>query len=125
MQRVAFLIIANAWLKLYIEQKSQECSSLTNDKMSKYNQLHMFLTGPGGTGKTYVIGGLTKLMVSYNSEHCIRYLAPTGGVAKLIGGMTIHKGLDSAIKQKNKGKGNCKPGENLEDYTVLVNLNKI
>ena len=65
MQWVAFLIIANAWLKLYIEQKSQECSSLTNDKMSKYNQLHMFLTGPGGTGKIYVIGGLIKLMVSY------------------------------------------------------------
>ena len=65
MQRVAFLIIANAWFKLYIEQKPQECSSLTNDKISKYNQLHMFLTGPGGSGKTYVIGGLTKLIVSY------------------------------------------------------------
>ena len=33
MQQVAFLILANAWLKLYIEQKSQECSSLSNDKM--------------------------------------------------------------------------------------------
>ena len=84
----------------------------------------MFLTGPGGTGKTYVIGGLTKLMVSYNCEHHIRYLAPTGGVAKLIGSMTIHKGLGIAIKQKNKGKGNSKPGENSENYTVLVNLNK-
>ena len=71
MQRVAFLIIANAWLKLYIEQKSQECSLLSNDNRSKYNQLRMFITGPGGTGKTHVIGGLTKLMVSYNSEHRI------------------------------------------------------
>ena len=71
MQPVNFLIIANAWLKLYIEQKSQDCSLLSNDMMSNYNQLHMFLTGPGGTGKTYVIGGSTKLMVTYNCEHCI------------------------------------------------------
>ena len=102
MQRVAFLIIANAWLKLYIEQKSRECSSLHNDTMTNYDQLRMFLTGPGGTGKTYVIGGLTKLMVSYNCEHCIRYLAPTSGVVKLIGGMIIHKGLGIAIKQKKE-----------------------
>ena len=122
---MAFLIIANAWLKLYIEQKSQECSSLSNDNRSKYNQLCMSLTGPGGTRKTYVIGGLTKLMISYNSKHRIQYLAPTGGAAKLIGGMTLHKGLGIAIKQKNKGKGSHKPGEISEDYTVLVNLNKI
>ena len=43
----------------------------------------------------------------------------------MIGGMTIHKGLGIAIKQVNKGKGNQKPGENCEDYTILVNLTKV
>ncbi|KAF8287744.1 hypothetical protein DL93DRAFT_2045564, partial [Clavulina sp. PMI_390] len=59
--------------------------------------LRMCLTGPGGTGKTYVVNSLKELMKHYGRAHEIRFLAPTGGAAKLIGGQTIHSGLGISI----------------------------
>ncbi|KAF5342709.1 hypothetical protein D9758_015874 [Tetrapyrgos nigripes] len=86
--------------------------------------LQMFLTGPGGTGKTHVINSVKEVMKMYSKDHCIRYLAPTGWAASLIDGMTIHKDLGIKIKSKDKGKGNQKLGENEEDYSVCINVKK-
>ena len=107
MQQAAFLVAANSWLTLHAyHDLCNNTSPPSNNDMKKPEPLHMFLTGPGGTGKTQVIGRLNQLLISYNCGHQICYLAPTGGVAKMIGGMTIHKGLGIAIKQVKKGKGN-------------------
>ena len=65
------------------------------------------------------------MLISYDCGYQIHYLAPTGRVAKMIGGMTIHKGLGIAIKQVIKGKGNWKLEDNCEDYTILITPTKV
>lgn len=82
----------------------------------------MLMTGPGGTGKTYVVNAVHSVMEHYGCGHIIRYLAPTGSTAMLINGVTIHKGLGIKIKSRNKGKGNRHPGESGEDYTILISV---
>jgi hypothetical protein len=58
----------------------------------------MLMTGPGGTGKTYVVNAFHELMAEYNCAHQIRYLAPTGNTAvNLPSGQTIHKGIGLTI----------------------------
>ena len=84
--------------------------------------LCMLMTRPGGTGKTPVVKAVQKVMDHYGCAHKIRFLAPTGSAAALIDGMTIHKGLGIKIKSKEKGKGNCKPGIDIEDYTVIISI---
>ena len=57
--------------------------------MSKKNPLeckqNIFLTGPGGTGKTYLINEFIK-----NHEGRVCICAPTGTAASNIGGVTMH-----------------------------------
>ncbi|KAG2124012.1 hypothetical protein DEU56DRAFT_744930, partial [Suillus clintonianus] len=84
--------------------------------------LSMVMTGPGGTGKTYVINAVKAVMSHYGCAHQIRYLAPTGSAASLIDGMTIHKGLGIKIKVNRNGKSNRQLGESSEDYTVLISV---
>ena len=80
----------------------------------------MLLTGPGGTGKTYVVKALWGVMAKYGCQHLLQFLAPTGSTTSLIEGMTIHKGF--RIKVKSKGKSNCKLGESEEDYMMLISV---
>lgn len=113
-QWIAFRIIAEHFVHNYIEKQSDTSLPLT-----------MLMTGPGGTGKTHVVKAVRAVMEYYDHGHIIRFLAPTGSAAALIDGMTIHKGLGIKIKANNKGKGNRKPGESLQDYSVIVsNQNK-
>ena len=64
--------------------------------------LRMLMTGPGGTGKTYVINALQSLMARFKCAHWLRYLAPTGNTAvNLPGGQTIHKGMGLSIRVDN------------------------
>ena len=63
-------------------------------------QLCILLTGPGGTGKTHIVCAVNKVMSPYGCEHHIHYLAPTGSIAKISNGMTVHKGLGIAIQKK-------------------------
>ena len=53
----------------------------------------MLMTGPGGTGKTWVVKAVCSIMQHYNCGHKIQFLTPTGSAAALINGMTVHKGL--------------------------------
>ncbi|KAF5343799.1 hypothetical protein D9758_016212 [Tetrapyrgos nigripes] len=114
-QYQSFYIIASRFLQRYIFQDPEELNK---------DPLHMFLTGPGGTGKTHVVKSVQEVMKLYGMDHRIRFLAPTGRAASLIDGMTIHKGLGIQIKSKEKGKGNRKLGESEEDYTVCINVKK-
>ncbi|KAG1874168.1 hypothetical protein C8R48DRAFT_569511, partial [Suillus tomentosus] len=80
-QKICFRIICEWFVNKHILKKNE------------LSPLSMVMTGPGGTGKTYVINAVKALMVHYGCGHQIRYLAPTGSAASLIDGMTIHKGL--------------------------------
>ncbi|KAF9061537.1 hypothetical protein BDP27DRAFT_1173611, partial [Rhodocollybia butyracea] len=60
---------------------------------SNEEPLRMLLTGSGGTGKTRVVNAVKEVMRRYGIDHALRYMAPTGTAASLIGGTTIHKGL--------------------------------
>ena len=121
-QKMVFVIVSNAWLELYAWQQRH---TFENTNCEPPPQLRMVITGPGGTGKTYAIGAVNNVMNVYGCEHCIHYLAPTGGAAKIIGGMTVHKGLGIAIKKRNKGKGNRSIDQDKEDYTVMINVKKL
>lgn len=80
----------------------------------------MFMTGPGGTGKTHVVNAVKKFMAYYHCDHKLWFLAPMGSAASLINRMTIHKGLNIRIKSRDKGKGNHGPGDSADDYNVAV-----
>ncbi len=67
------------------------------DTLEEPFPLHMFLTGPGGTGKTHIIKALIAVMRGFDSEHLLKFLAPTGSVAALNDGMTIHKAFGLSI----------------------------
>ena len=110
-QWVAFKIIARSFIREHVE-------GIKSDS----EPLRMLMTGPGGTGKTHVVKAVQQVMEHYGCAHKIRFLAPTGSAATLIDGMTIHKGLGIKIKSKEKGKGNRKLGNSIEDYTVVISI---
>ena len=83
-QRIAFEICASKFHEL-LENQSEDATT--------YHPLWMFLTGPGGTRKTYVVNCLKILMQEYGQAHWIRFLAPMGSATNLIGGQTIHSGI--------------------------------
>jgi hypothetical protein len=110
-QWIAFRIIARSFVNRYVyKQDLQE------------EPLRMFMTGPGGTGKTHVVKAVQKVMEHYGAAHSIRFLAPTGSAAALIDGMTIHKGLGIKVRSNEKGKGNRKLGDHSEDYSVIISI---
>lgn len=82
----------------------------------------MVMSGPGRTGKTYVVNAVRALMIRYGCSHQIHFLAPTDLAASLIDGMTIHKGLGIKIQVNRNGKSNQHVGESMEDYTVLISV---
>lgn len=118
-QFVAFKIASTR----FVEILQAEGNGLS-DKDKNDLALRMLMTGPGGTGKTHVVRALHAVMTAYGCSHRIRYLAPTGTAAALIDGTTIHSGLGIQIESKRKGKGGRNPGEDVEDYSVVVNPKK-
>ena len=110
-QWLAYCIITKYFLQKFIVKEDTPC------------RLCMFMTGPGGMGKTHIVRTVKTVMDHYNCAHIIRFLAPTGSAANLIDGMTIHKGLGIKIQSHKKGKGNREPGENKEDLSVIISIN--
>ncbi|KAE9384724.1 hypothetical protein BT96DRAFT_744223, partial [Gymnopus androsaceus JB14] len=55
--------------------------------------LRLFLSSPGGTGKTHVVKAVKEVLRYFGLDHTIRFVAPTGTAANLIDGTTIHSGL--------------------------------
>ncbi|PPQ74557.1 hypothetical protein CVT26_007815 [Gymnopilus dilepis] len=53
-------------------------------------QLLMFVSGVGGTGKSHVIKAIVRLFENANKRKSLLLGAPTGSAALLIGGSTLH-----------------------------------
>ena len=90
-QREIFDVVLT-WGKTFVQ-------NLKLDEGSKIEPLHIFLTGNGGCGKSFLVKcmyeALNKLL-SYkgdNSKAKVMLLAPTGVAAININGTTIHTGL--------------------------------
>ncbi|KAF6752525.1 hypothetical protein DFP72DRAFT_759901, partial [Ephemerocybe angulata] len=96
-QRIAYRIIIDHFIQRFIIRNPEALP------------LRMLMTGPGGTGKTYVVNSVKQVMKAYGSDQAMCYLAPTGSAAALIDGMTIHKGL----------------GLKIENFSVLVSIQNL
>ncbi|PPQ75657.1 hypothetical protein CVT26_001814 [Gymnopilus dilepis] len=114
-QTMAFRIIVRAFLQMMQDDVSG-VNKPTDPHFKKY--LSLLLTGPGGTGKTHVVKAVQRVMDAYGYGHRIRFMAPSGSAAALIGGMTIHKGLFIKVMKTHKGKSNREPGESEEYYHI-------
>ncbi|KAK0229870.1 hypothetical protein EDD85DRAFT_751977, partial [Armillaria nabsnona] len=55
--------------------------------------LRMFLSGPGGTGKSTVINAIWTYFISRGQERRFRLTSYTGIAACNISGMTLHSAL--------------------------------
>ncbi|PBK69309.1 hypothetical protein ARMSODRAFT_844757, partial [Armillaria solidipes] len=84
-QDIAFRIVTNT----YLCRKVASSSEIGNGP--EPYPMRMFLTGPGGTGKTHVIRALMSVMERCGDKHALRFLAPTGSAAAINDGMTVHK----------------------------------
>jgi len=62
------------------------------------NSKNIFLTGPAGTGKSFVINEIKKWAMSNNKKYAITAL--TGCAAVLIGGRTLHSTLGLGLGDK-------------------------
>ncbi|KAJ3816482.1 hypothetical protein F5880DRAFT_1449753, partial [Lentinula raphanica] len=62
----------------------------------KAEPLRMYLGGPGGTGKSYVIGCLDRFFRERNQTRRFRLCLYTGVAASNISGMTLHSALNFA-----------------------------
>lgn len=112
-QNIVYRIIINRFLDQTIYKIDSEDNK---------DALRMFLTGPGGTGKTHSVKAVQKLMKTFGYSHLIRFLGPTGSSARQVGGMTIHKGLGLKISSNTKGKSCRKPGEDNDGYSVYISV---
>jgi hypothetical protein len=90
-QWIAYLIVARKFISDLVADSNGQPRTLP---------VRLFLTGPGGTGKSHVVNSLKKLMAAYGAEDRLRLLAPTGSTAGLIDATTIHKGFGIHIKRK-------------------------
>ena len=85
--------------QLNVEQKSVFDYVMKNAHAQK--QIHLFCTGPGGTGKSFLICCITQhLCLKYAKQHGIKPVVlagPTGICSKNIHGVTLHSLLKLPI----------------------------
>ncbi|GBB87368.1 hypothetical protein RclHR1_13810001 [Rhizophagus clarus] len=65
--------------------------NILGPKTQKNKYPYFFITGPAGTGKSFIINLITKDLINKRSKYLL--LAPTGVAAQNIGGQTIHSAL--------------------------------
>jgi hypothetical protein len=118
-QLTAFNLIAEEVVSCVLQSPSEEHASR--------DPLRLFMTGKGGTGKSYVVNSVKEILARYGCQHMMRMLAPTGAAANVIGGTTIHRGLRIKVQQRKngKGKGNRELGEDKDDYSIVINRKDI
>ncbi len=93
-QDIAFRIVTKA----YLCWKVASSSEISNGP--ELYPMRMFLTGPGGMGKTHVIRALMSIMECCGDKHALWFLAPTGSAAAINDGMTIHKVFSLKVPDK-------------------------
>lgn len=75
--------------------------------------MRMFLTGPGGTGKSRVIGALKDFFNIRGQSRRLRLAAYTGVAARNIKGMTLHSAL--CINQRSKASSQTRTRRDLTE----------
>ncbi|KAK0467383.1 hypothetical protein IW261DRAFT_1309063, partial [Armillaria novae-zelandiae] len=93
-QDMAFRIMARAYLN-----RKNMIDTVTSNESEPY-PMRLFLTGPGGTGKTHVIKALISIMERCGDGHAFQFLAPTGSAAAINNGMTVHKAFGLKINDR-------------------------
>jgi hypothetical protein len=78
---------------------------------SQPEQLRMFLSGPGGTGKSRVIHALQDFFSLRSQDRRFRLVAYTGVAARNINGMTLHSAL--CISQRSSKSAQAKTRRDL------------
>ena len=92
-----------------------ECFNYINGKLTNQSEpFCLFVSGPGGTGKSYLIKVLKELI----HRHCQNInstitTAPTGVAAYNIQGITLHLALSLPVEHKGILKYNKLNGEKL------------
>jgi hypothetical protein len=70
---------------------------------------HILLTGPGGTGKSFVIEAISRLMKRWLgpevSHSGVLLCAPTGVAAFNIGGVTLHSAFRIRVEKDGQAEG--------------------
>jgi len=98
-------------------------TSVTNSiTSSRYTAVHFFITGPGGTGKSFLIKSLETWC--HRSKQKPLLLAPTGIAANNISGKTIHSALstfsDGSIYRSSIFSGDSSRADELRTIKVLI-----
>ena len=112
-------------------------------KCSDLKPLHMFISGVGGTGKSFLIKAIRALALDMwhdTEESLLRAVtAPTGLAAYNVGGVTIHRLLQLPIEYEGRTAGYWRLGKDplkvmrrslsqlhlliIEEVSMLSNLN--
>ena len=84
-------------------------------KCSVFKPMHMFISGVGGTGKSFLIKTIRALVCEtwHNERESLlcAVTAPTGLAAFNVGGVTIHRLLQLPIEHKGKTAGYWRLGK--------------
>ena len=81
----------------------QQCHE-TRECECDFKPLHMFVSGVGGTGKSFLIEAIKAWVNSTWSLHCLTcgIAAPTGLAAFNVGGITIHRLFQLPVEHEGK-----------------------
>jgi len=98
-------------------------TSITNSiNSSRYAGVHFFVTGPGGTGKSFLLKSLESWCQRSRQKPLL--LAPTGIAANNISGQTIHSALsafsDSAVYRSSIFSRDSSRADELRTIKVLI-----
>ena len=99
-QEIAFNVIAKSYLSF---NRLRNAAKIPEQYIPEH-PLRLFLTGPGGTGKTHVASALHHLMELLGCGHQIKVVAPTASAAKTANGSTCHAGFKIKIRQTQGNK---------------------
>jgi len=98
-------------------------TSITNSITgSRHTGVHFFVTGPGGTGKSFLLKSIEAWC--YRSRQKPLLLAPTGIAANNISGQTIHSALstfsDGSVYRSSIFSGDQSRADELRTVKVLI-----
>ena len=100
-------------VKRHLEHQAQHENDMC--KCSHFRPLHMFVSGVGGTGKSFLIKTIHSLVLQIWHKKTDSLLcavtAPTGLAAFNIGGVTIHRLLQLPIEHEGKAAGYWRLGK--------------
>jgi len=88
--------------------------------VEKDDQFLLYVTGEGGTGKSWIIDSVKLGMKLLERDREVLVLAPTGNSANHVQGSTIHTGLDVAVGSRRKRGPSRRVRSLWTDTTILI-----